>query len=239
MLLALAAAALVVYGPAGAAQSVIQAATTRVASTPSPRAESAATGAPRCRHQSPIPYLVRGNYLHHHDEHSRAIRYRTEHYGFFEGFGDRSWNAHAPRFYARAARFMGLPVTVNQRIIPALECVEAEIRRTCGAHPYHPHNLAGIRFHNTYHSGEITNHAYGIAVDIDPDQNTCCHCVGRWAEHPLCRRTTHSIWERMVMPECWVNAFERFGFYWLGHDALQDTMHFEFLADPDRIVGGA
>ena len=43
----------------------------------------------------------------------------------------------------------------------------------------------------------------------------------------------------MAMPECWVHAFERFGFYWLGHDVLQDTMHFEFLGDPDRIVKGA
>jgi hypothetical protein len=33
-----------------------------------------------------------------------------------------------------------------------------------------------------------------------------------------------------------VHAFERYGFYWLGHDVLQDTMHFEFLGDPDRIV---
>ena len=43
----------------------------------------------------------------------------------------------------------------------------------------------------------------------------------------------------MEMPECWVHAFERFGFYWLGHDVLRDTMHFEFLGDPDRIVSGA
>jgi hypothetical protein len=40
----------------------------------------------------------------------------------------------------------------------------------------------------------------------------------------------------MAMPECWVHAFERYGFYWLGHDVLRDTMHFEFLGDPDRIV---
>jgi hypothetical protein len=37
------------------------------------------------------------------------------------------------------------------------------------------------------------------------------------------------------MPACWVGVFERFGFYWLGHDALKDTMHFEFLGDPERI----
>jgi hypothetical protein len=42
----------------------------------------------------------------------------------------------------------------------------------------------------------------------------------------------------MAMPECWVHAFERFGFYWLGHDVLKDTMHFEFLGDPDKIVRG-
>jgi hypothetical protein len=40
----------------------------------------------------------------------------------------------------------------------------------------------------------------------------------------------------MAMPECWVHSFERYGFYWLGHDVLRDTMHYEFLGDPDRIV---
>jgi hypothetical protein len=203
-----------------------------------PIREAVERSTPRCRRQQPLPFLVRGNYLHHRGEHARAIRWRTEHYGYFEGFGEREWNAHRPRFYARRTRFMGLPVTINQRVIPALRCVEAEIQRTCRAHPYRPRTLAGIRFRNTYHSGEITNHAYGIAIDIDPDRNTCCHCVGHWSEHPLCRRETRTIWERMVMPECWVNAFERYGFYWLGHDTLQDTMHFEFLADPDRIVRG-
>jgi hypothetical protein len=45
-----------------------------------------------------------------------------------------------------------------------------------------------------------------------------------------------TIWERMSMPKCWVDAFEKYGFYWLGHDKLMDTMHFEFLADPDQIM---
>jgi hypothetical protein len=40
----------------------------------------------------------------------------------------------------------------------------------------------------------------------------------------------------MAMPECWVHAFERYGFYWLGHDVLRDTMHYEFLGDPDHIL---
>jgi len=204
-------------------------------------------GARRCHPQRPQAFLVRGNFVtrgsmshedraRRHAVHARAIRYRTEQYGYFEGFGSPSWNPHPPRYYARSVRFMGLAVTMHPKVHPALGCVERELARQCASHPYRPRTLAGIRFRNTYHTGEITNHAYGIAIDVDPDRNTCCHCVGPWAQHPLCHRPTRSIWERMAMPECWVEAFERYGFYWLGHDALEDTMHFEFLADPDAVL---
>jgi hypothetical protein len=40
----------------------------------------------------------------------------------------------------------------------------------------------------------------------------------------------------MAMPACWVSAFEQYGFYWLGHDELKDTMHFEFLGDPNKVA---
>jgi hypothetical protein len=89
---------------------------------------------------------------------------------------------------------------------------------------------------NTYRGGEVTNHIYGIAIDIDSAINTCCGCVKPWNEAPACKRPSKSEYDRMAMPECWVHAFERYGFYWLGHDVLRDTMHFEFLGDPDRIV---
>ena len=76
-------------------------------------------------------------------------------------------------------------------------------------------------------------------IDIEPDRNTCCGCVAPWTDHPLCQRRVQSIYDRMAMPKSWVAIFERFGFYWLGHDVLQDTMHFEFLGDPDKIVEAA
>jgi hypothetical protein len=82
----------------------------------------------------------------------------------------------------------------------------------------------------------VTNHAYGIAIDVDPDINTCCGCVPPWNDAPACKRKAKTEYDRMAMPECWVHAFERYGFYWLGHDVLRDTMHFEFLGDPERIV---
>ncbi len=200
-----------------------------------------------CRPQSAQPFLIRGNYIPwgrpareratRQAAHLRAIAWRTEHYGYFTGFGDRRLNPRPPRYYAVTARFMGLPVRMHRAVVPALACVEGEIARTCAAFPYRPRSLAGIRLRNTYHTGEVTNHAYGIAIDIDPDRNTCCHCVGAWARHPLCSRrpTARTPFDRMAMPECWVRAFERYGFYWLGHDVLQDTMHFEFLGDPARL----
>ena len=37
-----------------------------------------------------------------------------------------------------------------------------------------------------------------------------------------------------ALPKCWIDAFEHYGFYWLGRDPdLRDTMHFEFLGDPE------
>lgn len=189
-----------------------------------------------CNDQSPQDFLVRGNFLK--DGRAgleRAIQYRTDEYGYFTGFGRPAPGAKPPSAFATTTTFMGLPVRMHRKVVPALKCVEEEIRRTCTEHPYTPSALAGIRFRNTYRGGEVTNHAYGIAIDIDPSLNTCCGCVPPWNDAPACKRHVKSEYDRMAMPECWVHAFERFGFYWLGHDTLRDTMHFEFLGDPDRI----
>ncbi len=194
----------------------------------------------KCREQAAQPFLIRGNWFKKGADSGKAlaeaIRYRTEHYGHFQGYGNPAWNAHPPRFYSETTRFMGLPVTVNKKVAVALRCVEAALNATPAKDEYHPHSMGGIRFANTYRGSEISNHVYGIAVDIEPDRNTCCGCVAPWIEHPLCQRKVSSIYERMAMPKSWVALFERFGFYWLGHDVLQDTMHFEFLGDPDKIV---
>jgi hypothetical protein len=170
---------------------------------------------------------------------AQAVRFRTEHYGYFEGFGRPEWNARSPMQNAAGTRFMGIRLRVNASIHPALACVEQAIQAQCASTPYRAQRLSGIRDRNTYHNGEVSNHVYGIAIDIDPSINTCCGCVPPWTDHPLCAQEVSSIFERMQMPECWVRQFERFGFYWLGRDTLQDTMHFEFLADPDQITPAA
>ncbi len=210
------------------------------------QAPSSAEETVRCNQQTPHDFLVRGNWqrrarmpreeiARRRELHQQAIRYRTQHYGFFPGFGSAELNPRSPMQNSAWTRFAGLRVRLNQRVLPALRCAEQEIAASCSATPYRPGRLSGIRDRNTYHNGEISNHVYGIAIDIDPNRNTCCGCVPPWSEHPLCQREVQSIYERMAMPECWVRAFEKYGWYWLGHDQLQDTMHFEFLADPDRI----
>jgi hypothetical protein len=127
---------------------------------------------------------------------------------------------------------------VHEKIVPALRCVERRIQKTCkdSDERYTARAVGGFRHDNSYRGGEVSNHLFGIAVDIDPDRNPCCGCVEPWPSHKLCKDTSKSIYEKTELPRCWINAFERYGFYWLGRDDLEDTMHFEFLGDPDRIL---
>jgi hypothetical protein len=219
---------------AGPAEDAPVATAVTDAGTDAPVVPAAPTSA--CNDQSPQDFLVRGNFLKTPGGNQRAIQYRTDTYGFFNGFGKPGPDPRPPSAFVVDATFMGLPVRMHKKVVPALKCAEAEIHRACADHPYTAHALAGIRFKNTYRGGEVTNHIYGIAIDVDPVLNTCCGCVKPWNDAPRCKRPAKTEYDRMEMPECWVHAFERFGFYWLGHDVLQDTMHFEFLGDPDKIV---
>ncbi|MGZ3423297.1 MAG: M15 family metallopeptidase [Polyangiales bacterium] len=192
---------------------------------------------PVCTPQEPFEFLVRKNYIPvktRKKEHQKALEFRTKTYGSVKGVA--SGDAAPAKDKAVQITLFGLPVTVHEKIVPALRCAEAEVKASCASTPYTPHALAGIRDHNTYRAGEVTNHMWGIALDIDPMENSCCGCVEKWKKSPLCKKKAKTIWERMAMPKCWVDAFEKYGFYWLGHDKLMDTMHFEFLGDPEKVM---
>jgi hypothetical protein len=213
-------------------------------------APSAGAGArePRCREQPPQDFLLRKHQLaiigapkdvqnRIEDARRSAVAYRTRLYGRVPGFGKRSDNAHSPSFYAKRTTFMGLALVLNEKVIPALRCVEAALLRECKAPAYRPKHVGGLRVgENTFKDYEVSNHLYGIAIDIDSDLNPCCGCVDFWKDHPACKKKVASPFERMAMPKCWVDVFERHGFYWLGHDELEDTMHFEFLGDPAKVM---
>jgi hypothetical protein len=186
-----------------------------------------------CAPQPPQPFLIRTNYLKTPGGLPAANKYRTEKYGYLPGLTDSSWNPATAASNAVPTTFFGLPITLNRRVVPVLKCVEQVIKSECVATLYTPRALSGLRNYNSYHGGEISNHMWGIAIDIDPDRNPCCGCVGHWANDPRCARPFEQQYD---LPNCWIGVFERYGFYWLGHDEhIRDTMHFEFLGDPELV----
>lgn len=196
-----------------------------------------------CPVQRPQKFLIRSTFVKHGAldpaPHDRAVRWRAETYGNIEGLGLERFNKQKAYASATVVHFMGLPIQIHKKIAAPLRCVEKYIRRTCTARNerYTPRALGGFRQANTYRGGEISNHLFGIAVDIDPDRNPCCGCVSPWPDHPACKAAADSVFERTALPRCWIDGFERYGFYWLGRDpGLRDTMHFEFLGDPELLA---
>ena len=91
-----------------------------------------------CNPQTPHDFLIRANWQVNRrmerDEirdrrgvHQQAIRFRTERYGFFPGFGQASWNDRSPMQHARGLRLFDRPIRLNERVIPAARCAEREI----------------------------------------------------------------------------------------------------------------
>ena len=145
----------------------------------------------------------------------------------------------------RTTTFFGRAVRLHHKVHEPLRCVERRIKQAC-RDAYRPKTLSGWRPHNSYKLAkaeafqEYSNHIFGIALDIDPDLNPCCGCLGDWAKVERCRvpaKPDETPLGRHEIPACWISAFEQHGFYWLGRDPqLRDTMHFEFLAQPGSVT---
>lgn len=206
-----------------------------------PHATAQARARGRCRAQKPQTFLKRSHYVKKNmidpKAHARAIRYRAEKYGSIPGIGATAFNPEPVSRHVTHTRFFGLPIVMHERVAPALACVERRIKQKCTGPKsrYEPRAIGGLRTENTIRQGEISNHLFGIAIDIDPNRNPCCHCVAKWQGHKKCRQPVKSPYERADLSRCWVDAFEHYGFYWLGLDSLEDTMHFEFLGDPAKL----
>ena len=199
-----------------------------------------------CNEQAPQAFLLRESYMFHFDAppdeavarkrlHQVAIEYRARRYGTVPLLTDPSFNRRNAAENVVDLRFFGRGVRMNRRVAPALRCVEESIKVQCANDPYEPRVLDGLRTRNTFHNNEISNHTFGIAIDINPNENSCCGCVPPLSEWPRCK-VPGTAYERARIPKCWIDTFERYGFYWLGHDVLEDTMHFEFLGDPAKIL---
>jgi hypothetical protein len=209
-----------------------------------PNVSRAAPGAStQCRLQKPLRFLERSQIVRKGrldgKANQRALRYRVEHYGRVAGVELSTTNPELASTQIVATRFFGLPLSLHRRVVPALRCVERRIRKVCTSPKsrYTPQAVGGFRQLNTYRGGEVSNHLFGIAVDIDPERNPCCGCVEPWPTHRACQGDVKTIYERTELPRCWIQAFRRYGFFWLGDDPqLRDTMHFEYLGNPERVL---
>jgi hypothetical protein len=196
-----------------------------------------------CYFQKPQASLIRKNFMIGKmidgKKANQSIRYRVEHYGRIEGAPFEELNSKTAHSQAKSMHFMGLPISLHQKVAPALACVERRLKKTCtkSEDRYRPRAVGGFRTENSYRGVEVSNHLFGIAIDIDPDRNPCCGCVAPWPDHKACQGDVASVFERTELPRCWIDTFEKYGFYWLGRDPqLRDTMHFEFLGNPERII---
>jgi hypothetical protein len=204
-----------------------------------PHASARARSRSGCRAQKPQRFLMRGHYVRKNmidpKAHAAAVRYRVEHYGHIPGIVGTQSNPRPVSSQVVHTTFFGLPIVMHEKVAPILGCVERRIQQECtgpNAH-YEPRAIGGLRMENTIRQGELSNHLFGIAIDIDPNRNPCCHCVKKWQGNKKCSIASSSPYDRADLPRCWVSAFEHYGFYWLGLDSLEDTMHFEFLGKPD------
>ena len=175
----------------------------------------------------PRQELVRGWYLQSTDTIEQAFQLRLQEFT-----------------QIRPMKFLGAAIRGGMHEVTRepLRCVEQYIRQRCGD-PYVLNHLSGWRAENTFESHpdrrrqEYSNHIFGLALDIDSKRNPCCGCVKDWAKNPLCFDEGAHPYESgppmgaYALPDCWIRAFKRYGWHWLGDDpGLRDTMHFEFLA---------
>ncbi len=124
-------------------------------------------------------------------------------------------------------------VTLNK----ALEQALARVNQSLATVDYGPLKTAGGYADKTIaNSSTISNHHWGIAVDINPDKNRqyLAKNSTSWAEVTAWRQT-HSGYNASCptdMPEAFVKAFTNNGFAWGGAwKSTCDAMHFEYVAD--------
>jgi D-alanyl-D-alanine carboxypeptidase len=111
-------------------------------------------------------------------------------------------------------------ISVNRKIATALLLVFTDILDKCG-HDQRKVDATGISAYGGCYSyrpirgssaGNLSNHAFGAAIDIDPANNPLGAKIGK-------------------MPALVVNAFKAQGFLWGGdYKTRKDPMHFEAVS---------
>ena len=107
------------------------------------------------------------------------------------------------------------PVTCHRDLIPQLVSALDELRDEGLGHLVHPEQFAGCyspRFISQDPEGNLSHHAWGMAVDLNANENP------RGGKPHMDARI--------------VDAFQKWGFTWGGRWILPDGMHFEWISPP-------
>jgi len=107
---------------------------------------------------------------------------------------------------------------VHRSLAPSLQRINAEWLRRGGNSFYQVSSVGGYACRNIAGTNRLSNHAYGMAVDINPDQNP--HCPP-WSQ---CNGVNRLITD---MPQEFRQLFINEGWGWGGNwNSSKDAMHF-------------
>lgn len=109
-----------------------------------------------------------------------------------------------------------LPVTCHRSLFPQLREALRDVEQQGLAHLIHPKQFKGCfsaRFINSNPGGRLSHHSWGIAVDINAEEN-------RFGAKPNMDPRIVDIFE------------DRWGFTWGGRWIIPDGMHFEWIKFP-------
>lgn len=109
-------------------------------------------------------------------------------------------------------RFLGKTTQLHKCMVPLLQKVEADIKADPAASKYGITDFQWFNWRTKRNGSSLSNHALGIAFDINPDKN-----MGSFGNGGC------------DMPKEFVNAFKKNGFVWGGDwKSPYDPMHFEY-----------
>lgn len=110
--------------------------------------------------------------------------------------------------------FLGMSVTVNRQFIPSLQRIDARWRQMGGNSFYRVYSVGGYNCRNIAGTNRRSNHAYGLAIDINP------------ADNPHTRPGDPN-YGRTNMPPAFRQLFLNEGWGWGGNwNSSKDTMHY-------------
>lgn len=108
--------------------------------------------------------------------------------------------------------FLGKSVSLHRALAPILQKAEADIKADPEASKYVVRDLGGFNWRTKRGGSSLSNHALGIAMDVNADQN-----MG-------------SFWDGgRNIPDSFVNIMKKNGFVWgWNWKSPYDPMHFEY-----------